>query len=81
MLPQQFRDNAPWQLRSSYGVRTTPLFPRQHNSPKKKGGGMRESFPRQVDKKSRGPQAESGLEVSRRKKGQTFFPSTFLGII
>ena len=36
---------------------------------------MRESFPRQVDKESRGPQGERGLEFSRRKKGQTFFPS------
>ena len=34
---------------------------------------VRESFPRQVDKKSRGPQGEKGLEFSRRKKGQTFF--------
>jgi len=43
---------------------------------------MRESFPRQVDKKSRGPQGERGLESSRRKKGQTFFSfSTFLRII
>ena len=32
-----------------------------------------ESYPRQVDKKSRGPQGERGLEFSRRKKGQTFF--------
>ena len=50
----------------------------------KKGGGaggMRESFPRQVDKKSRGSQGERGLEFSRKKKGQTFFPSTFLRII
>ena len=36
---------------------------------------MRESFPKQVDKKSRGPQRERGLEFSRRKKGQPFFPS------
>ena len=36
---------------------------------------LRESFPRQVDKKSRGPQGERGLEFSRRKKGQRFFPS------
>ena len=35
---------------------------------------MTESFPRQVDKKSGGPQGERGLEFSRRKKGQTFFP-------
>ena len=41
----------------------------------KEKGGMRESFPRQVDKESRGPQGERGLEFSRRKKGQTFFPS------
>jgi len=34
---------------------------------------VRESFPRQVDKKSRGPQGERDLEFSRRKKGQTFF--------
>ena len=34
---------------------------------------MRESFPRQVDKNSRGPQGERGLGYSRRKKGQTFF--------
>ena len=43
---------------------------------------MRESFPRQVDRESRGPQGERGLEFSRRKKGQTFFSfSTFLRII
>ena len=41
----------------------------------KEKGGMRESFPRQVDKESRGPQGERGLEFSRRKKGQTFFLS------
>ena len=35
---------------------------------------LRESFPRQVDKESRGPQGERGLEFSRRKKGPTFFP-------
>ena len=40
----------------------------------KEKGGMRESFPGQVDKKSRGPQGDRGLEFSRRKKGQTFFP-------
>ena len=43
---------------------------------------MRESFPRQVDRESRGPQGKRGLEFSRRKKGQTFFSfSTFLRII
>ena len=36
-------------------------------------GILRESFPRQVDRESRGPQGERGLEFSRRKKGQTFF--------
>ena len=36
---------------------------------------LRESFPRQVDRESRGSQGERGLELSRRKKGQTFFPS------
>ena len=33
---------------------------------------VRESIPRQIDKRSRGPQRERGLEFSRRKKGQTF---------
>ena len=43
---------------------------------------LRELFPRQVDKKSRGPQGERGLEFSWRKKGQKiFFHSTFLRII
>ena len=42
---------------------------------------LRESFPRQVDKKFMGPQGERGLEFSRRKKGHTFSPSTFLRII
>ena len=42
---------------------------------------MRQSFPRQVDKKSRGPQGERGLEFSRRKKGQTLFvPLHSLGL-
>ena len=36
---------------------------------------LRESVPRQVDKESRGPQGERGLEFSRRKKGQTYFLS------
>ena len=34
---------------------------------------VRKSVPRQVDRESRGPQGERGLEFSRRKKGQTFF--------
>jgi len=46
----------------------------------KEKGGMRESFPRQVDKKSRGLQGERNLEFSRRKKGQTFSPLHSLGL-
>ena len=44
---------------------------------------MIESFPRQVGKKSRGPQGERGLGYSRRKRGQTFllfFPLHSLGL-
>ena len=51
---------------------------------KEKGGGIRESILRQIDKKSRGPQRESGLEFSRRirdKRINFFCPSTFLRII
>ena len=60
MLPPQFRDKAPSQLGSSYGMKTMPLFPWQYNSSKRKGmgWGMRESIPRQVDKKSRIPEEE-----------------------
>ena len=53
----------------------------------KEKGGMRESIPRQVEKKSRVPEEEKGvwgsqggdrgLEFSRRRRGQMFFP-TFL---
>ena len=39
----------------------------------KEKGGMRESIPRQVDKKSGDPQGERGLEFLRMRKGQTFF--------
>ena len=53
MLPHQFRDNAPCQLGSSYRMRTTPLFPRQHNSPKRKGGNERVT-----GRKARGLQME-----------------------
>ena len=42
---------------------------------------LRETIPRQIDEKSRGPQGERGLEFSRRRTGQTFFPSTFLRIM
>ena len=46
-----------------------------HKWNKLKGDWMmlRESVPRQVDRESRGPQGERGLELSSRKKGQTFF--------
>ena len=61
----------------------------------KEKGGMRESIPRQVDKKFGVPKEEKGvwgsqsrdrdLEFSRRRKGQTsqtsfFFLSTFLSL-
>ena len=49
---------------------------------------FRESIPKQVDKKSRVPEevkgvwgfqgGDRGLEFSRRRKGQFFFPTTFL---
>ena len=52
--------------------------------------GVRESIPRQVDKKSRIPREEKGvcgsqggdrgLEFSRRRKGKMSFFSTFLSL-
>ena len=42
---------------------------------------LRESAPRQIDKKSRDPQGGRGLEFSRWKKGQTsFVPVHSLGL-
>ena len=42
---------------------------------------VRESIPRQVDKKSGGLQGERGLEFLRRRKGQMFvFPLHSLGL-
>ena len=38
---------------------------------------LRESIPRQVDKKSGGPQGERGLEFSRMRKGKTTPPTFF----
>ena len=46
----------------------------------KEKGGMRESIPRRVDKKSGGPQGARDLEFSRRRKGQTCFPLHSLGL-
>ena len=82
MLPHQFRDNAPCQLGSSYGMRTTPLFPRQHNSPKRKGGNERVT-----GRKARGLQIEEiackcqtflSLLSSRRKQTSDIFFSPSL---
>ena len=64
-MPHQFRDNTPCQLRSSYGMRMMPLFPRQHNSSKRKGGTERVT-----GRKVRGLQME---EIGC--KYQTFFIS------
>ena len=66
----------PYQLGNSYGLKTMPLSPGNMIILKEKGG-MRDSFPRHLDKNSRGPQGERDLKFSRRKKGQTlfFFPS------
>ena len=50
------------------------------SSAKGKTALVRKSFPRQVDRESRGPQGERGLEFSRRKKEQTFFPLHSLGL-
>jgi len=89
------RGSASHHRPSSYvdcGMKMTPLSLGNIILLKEKGG-MRESIPRQVDKKSRVPKEEKGvwgsqsgdrgLEFSRRRKGQTsffFFLSTFLSL-
>ena len=40
MLPHEFRDNTPYQWKQLWDENATP-FPRQHNSPKGKGGNER----------------------------------------
>ena len=81
MLPLQLRDNAPSQLRSSYGTKMMPLSPRQHNSPKRKEGNERIT-----GSKARGLQTEEmackgqtflSLLSGRRKKRAIFFPSLY----
>ena len=86
-MPHQFRDNAPYQLRSSYGMRTTPLALGNIILLKEKRG-MRESIPRQIDKKSRVPKEEKGIwgleaetgvwNSQGGEKDKLFSPSTFL---
>ena len=77
MLPLQLRDNAPSQLRSSYGTKMMPLSPRQHNSPKRKVGNERVK-----GRKARGLQMEEiackcqtflSLLSDRRKQTSDFF--------
>ena len=87
MLPHRFRDNAPYQLGSSYGMRTMP-FSLGNIILLKEKGGMRESIPRQIDKKFRVPKEEKGLWGSRSRdwrcgilKGEkrtNFFSTAFL---
>ena len=57
MLPQQFRGNAPIPAGSSYGMKMPP-FSLGNIILLKEKGGMRESIPRQVDKKSGIPKEE-----------------------
>ena len=72
MLLHQFRDNAPCQLRSSYGMRMTPLFPRQHNSPKRKGGNESQFLGRLIG--SLGVPKERGVWNSQGgRKDKLFF--------
>ena len=78
MLPHQFRDNALCQLRNSYKTKMMPLFPRQHNSPKRKGGNERVT-----GRKARGLQTEeidcnlSLLSSKRKQTSDMFFPSLY----
>ena len=80
MLPQQFREHVPQQQEVVMERKWNVPFP-GNIILLKENGGMRESIPRQVDKKSGGPQGERGLEFSRIRKGKSFFLSTFFRII
>ena len=67
MLPHKFRDNAPCQLRSSYGTRMSPLSLSNIILLKRKGGNERVT-----GRKTRGPQATGGNKLQVAK---VFFPS------
>ena len=73
MLPHQFRNNAPSQLGSSYGTKTMPLFPRQHNSPKRKGGNKSHFLGRLI--RSLGVPKERGVWNSQGGRKDKLFPS------
>ena len=89
MLPHRFRDNAPYQLGSSYGMRTMP-FSLGNIILLKEKGGMRESIPRQIDKKFRVPKEEKGdwgsqsgdwgSEILKEEKRTNVFSSAFLSL-
>ena len=91
MLSHKFRDNTLYQLRSNCGMRTMPFFLGNIILLKEKGG-MRESIPRQIDKKSRVPKEEKGIWGSQsgdwesgilkeeKRTNFFFFPSTFLSV-
>ena len=83
MLPHQFRDNTAYQLRSSYGMRMTPFSLGNIILLKEKGEWesqflgrlIRSSGPPRGRKGSGTFKVEiGGLEFSRRRKGQFFFP-------
>ena len=85
MLPHQLRDNAPYHLRSNYGMRMMP-FSLGNVILLKEKGAMRESGPRQIDK-FRVPKEEKGVWGSRsgdwrsgilEEKRTNFFSSAFL---
>ena len=69
MLPQQF----------SYGMEMTPLSLSNIILLKEKRG-MRESFPREVDKKSRGPQGEGSGILKKKERTNFFSPLHSLGL-
>ena len=82
MLLQQCKDSAPIAAGSSYRMKMTPFF-LDNIILLKEERGMRESIPKQVNKKSRLPKEKrgvwgspgggTGLEFSRRRNGQMSF--------
>ena len=75
MLPRQFRDKDPSQLGSSYGMETTPLFPRQHNSPKRKGGEGESHFLGRLIRSLEVPKERGVWNSQGGRKDKLFFPS------
>ena len=73
VMAAQHYEGAKWPWVILCHLKPTAVRRKEMNYHARKKSEEIESLPSQVDRESRGPQGERGLEFSRRKKGRTFF--------